>query len=176
MNNYEVEYRWNGSSHDAISRVNGEKIHEAHVLCLKDDIASYISDASKDAYGSRHRFDHTVMSITELDAMAARYSDAVVAAIDEEEAAHVRNIASFEANIATIIESGAGDRATALRWIREANGDDYYGDESLRYNLNLPWDYDFDHGDRDFFKREAAEKNAARAREFEIDCLEDMVA
>jgi hypothetical protein len=46
----------------------------------------------------------------------------------------------FEQRIYTLIHAGAKDRATAIRWIHEAedtNGDDKY----LAYTLSLPYGY-----------------------------------
>jgi hypothetical protein len=151
-------------------------LHAAHVDLLKDVLYSEISDASKDAQGFRTRLDVTEYSVADLFDLADYYWKAASEAADEDERAYVRAIAKFEANIASVIASGAGDRETAIRWFRDANKDSWMGDESIRYELGLPWSYDFDHGDRGFFIRQAEEKNAARAREFEIECLQDMAA
>ena len=127
--------------------------HDAHVDALKDVLYSAISDASKDANGFRTRLDVSEYSVAELEDLCDYYFKAASEAADEEAAAQDRAVAKFEANIASVIASGAGDRETAIRWFRDANADDMYGDESIRYHLGLPWSYDFDHGDRDFFKR-----------------------
>ena len=132
------------------------ELHNAHVDTLKDVLYSEISDASKDANGFRTRLDVSEYSVKELEDLADYYWKAASEAADEDERAYVRAIAKFEANIASVIASGAGDRETAIRWFRDANADAWMGDEPIRYALGLPWDYDFDHGDRDFFKRQVA--------------------
>lgn len=135
--------------------------HEAHVIALKEDLYSFISDASKDAYGSRRRLDISEYTVAELEELAAYYSDAAAEECRrierEERAAEAR----FEKTVANLIESGAGDRATAVRWIRSAysESDLAYGDEYIKYSLGVSYSYDLDHGDRDFYKRQAA--NAA---------------
>ena len=45
-----------------------------------------------------------------------------------------------------LIESGAGDRQTALRWIREAQDEHWRDNDSMSYNFGLPYGYDFDNG------------------------------
>lgn len=132
------------------------ELHNSHVELLKDVLYSEISDASKDANGFRTRLDVTEYSVKELEDLADYYWKAASEAADEDERAYVRNIEKFESNISNVIASGAGDRETAIRWFRDANKDSWMGDESIRYELGLPWSYDFDHGDRDFFIRAAA--------------------
>jgi hypothetical protein len=160
MNNYEVKFNWDSErcTHDIISTLDGVELHEGHVLQLKSDMQSYISDASKDAFGSRYRFDPFIMSVKELEDLADYYSEEVGRTIEREERAHAEAEASFESRVANLIESGAGDRATAIRWIRDAHRDDAWCDldECIRYALGLSWSYDLDHGDRDFFTRKAA--------------------
>ena len=46
----------------------------------------------------------------------------------------------FEARVQQVIESGAKDRETALRWIHQAEDTDG-DDEYLCYKLNLPYAY-----------------------------------
>ena len=49
-------------------------------------------------------------------------------------------VAEFEKSVESLIASGAGDRATAIRWLHEANDTDYDG-EFLCYTLGLPYGY-----------------------------------
>lgn len=131
--------------------------------CNRNEMLQTISDLHKDAYGFRPRgMRYNEMTTDELSAEFSRLLDALEVTMAEDARAEAAAIKKFEATIARIIASGAGNRETALRWFRDANKDDMYmGDESLRYNLGLPWDYDLDHGDRDFFIREAARREAA---------------
>jgi hypothetical protein len=81
-------------------------------------LINYIYDGYKDAYGVRGRhYNFDAMSIAELEAEAVRICDAVVETIDRERAVEEAAIEKFEASIASVIEVGAGDRETALRWL-----------------------------------------------------------
>jgi len=98
-------------------------------------------DMYKDAYGVRPRGINTD-SWTEAD--FEEEFESLSKEIQREEAdRQVREAQAtmdFEARIQTIIISGAGDRATALRWIHDAentNGDDEY----LCYTVGLPYGY-----------------------------------
>lgn len=132
--------------------------HEAHVIALKEDLYSFISDASKDANGSRRRLDISEYTVAELRDLADYYSEAAAAECRrierEERAAEAR----FEKTVANLIESGAGDRETAVRWIRDAysESDLAYGDDYIKYSLGVSYSYDLDHGDRNYYERKAA--------------------
>ena len=81
-------------------------------------LINYIYDGYKDAYGTRPRhYNFDAMSIAELEAEADSIGEAVVETIDRERAADKAAIEKFEASIASVIEVGAGDRETALRWL-----------------------------------------------------------
>lgn len=79
----------------------------------RSDLASYISDASKDANGWRYRFDADAMTTAELEAEADHWTKEVQYVIREEKA-------ESEAQIAAMLKHGAGDRETAIRWLKEA--------------------------------------------------------
>jgi len=98
-------------------------------------------DMYKDAYGVRPRGIDT--SSWTLEQFEAEFKGLGVA-IEAEEKARVASeqnaVFSFEKRISDLMYSGAKDRATALRWIHEAedtNGDDDY----LAYTLGLPYQY-----------------------------------
>ena len=82
------------------------------------DLEMYIYDMHKAAYGVKGRhYDFKSMSMDDLRKLADRIADAVeVAEAEEAHAAEVA-IADFEATVGEFIESGAGDRETALRWM-----------------------------------------------------------
>jgi hypothetical protein len=98
-------------------------------------------DMYKDAYGVRPRGIDT--SSWTLDQFEAEFEGLGVA-IEAEEKARVaseqQSVFAFEKRIDDLIFSGAKDRATAMRWIHEAeetNGDDEY----LAWTLSLPYGY-----------------------------------
>lgn len=128
----------------------------------RDEMLQTISDLHKDAYGFRPRgMKYNEMTTDELSVEFSHLLDALEDTMAEDERREKAAMVSFERTVALNIELGAGDRETAVRWIRESYVDNMYGDESIRYDLCLPWNYDFDHGDQDFFIREAARRKAA---------------
>lgn len=82
-----------------------------------DELYQYISDASKDAQGFRHRMDITGMTFAELEAECAVWSDRVVASIEYEKEEAALAVKEFKALVQRTIEMGAGDEQTALRWL-----------------------------------------------------------
>ena len=98
-------------------------------------------DMYKDAYGVRPRGVDT--SHWTLEDFEAEFEGLGVA-IEAEEKVRVQAeqnaVFSFEKRISDLMFSGAKDRATAMRWIHEAedtNGDDEY----LAWTLSLPYGY-----------------------------------
>ena len=98
-------------------------------------------DMYKDAFGVRPRGVDT--SGWTLEDFEAEFEGLGVA-IEAEDKARIEAEATatvvFEQRIYTLIHAGANDRATAIRWIHEAedtNGDDEY----LAYTLSLPYGY-----------------------------------
>jgi hypothetical protein len=84
-----------------------------------DEMYSYISDASKEANGCRYRFDHTGMTFAQLEAECDYWSAQAQIAIDEERAIADQVVKEFKALVQQTIELGAGDEATALRWLTQ---------------------------------------------------------
>lgn len=105
-----------------------------------NDCLLWISDLSKDAYGFRVRnTDWASMSFEELAAEVNRFSAIVEENEAEERAASEKALADFEARVEELINSGAGDRETALRWMLGAY-DKYdlsYGGSYVCYNLGI---------------------------------------
>ena len=98
-------------------------------------------DMYKDAYGVRPRGIDTSSWTVETFLKEFAYLGLV---IEREEVARKEAEDSatvvFEQRIQSLIELGAKDRATAMRWIHEAedtNGDDDY----LAWTLGLPYQY-----------------------------------
>ena len=98
-------------------------------------------DMYKDAYGVRPRGIDTSSWTVETVLKEFAYLGLV---IEREEVARKEAEASatvvFEQRVQSLIELGAKDRVTAMRWIHEAedtNGDDDY----LAWTLGLPYQY-----------------------------------
>jgi len=87
----------------------------------RDALISYISDAHKDAYGFRPRgYNYSDWTVTQLEAEADRLGEAVTLAIEAEKVQENQAVESFEQSIQNTISMGAGNRATALRWLTDA--------------------------------------------------------
>jgi hypothetical protein len=149
---------WNMEVTEYVRSIDGADLHDGHVQTLKDELYSAVSDLSKSATGSRMRYDISDMSVAELDELVEYWGEASERACEEEREREHDAMVRFEATVMNLIACGAGDRATAIRWIREGQDefDRMYGDERLRWSYGLPWNYDFDHGDQLFFERQAA--------------------
>jgi hypothetical protein len=154
---------WNMEVTEYVRSIDGVDLADAHVELLKNDLYSAISDASKDANGFRMRYDISDMTVAELEELCSYWFEQASAAAREEEAAMARAEAKFEETVANLIECGAGDRATAVRWIREANAhEDHWGQDEdyIKYSLGVSYRYDLDHGDHNYYERKAAAEAA----------------
>ena len=98
-------------------------------------------DMYKDAYGFRPRgIDTSSWTLEQFEAEFKVLGLAIADAEIERKASEESATVVFEQRIQTLIDAGAKDRATAIRWIHEAedtNGDDDY----LAYTLGLPYQY-----------------------------------
>ena len=124
---------------------------------LRYDLAIYIYEGHKDAYGVKGRhyrlwtgegYDvNPEWTTEELEAEANRISDAVGEEIAREKAMQDRAIAAFENTIQIALDAGAPDRDTAYRWAKDAAWGDadeidrMYGNEHLEYSNGLPYGY-----------------------------------
>jgi len=110
-------------------------------LTTLEQYSSIYWDMYKDAFGIRPRGIDT-SAWTEADFQAEFKELGEV--IDREEkirvAAQENAMFSFEKRVDDLIFSGARDRATAIRWIHEAE-DTQGDDEYLCYTLGLPYMY-----------------------------------
>ena len=98
-------------------------------------------DMHKDAYGVRPRcIDTSAWTIEDFEAEFVILGQAIEAEEKVRVAAQENAMFSFEKRVDDLIYSGAKDRATALRWIHEAE-DTQGDDEYLCYTLGLPYQY-----------------------------------
>jgi len=87
------------------------------------EFESVMSDIAKDAYGTRSACpDTSDMNLEELEN---------------------QSIAEFEDAITNAIAIGAGDRDNAIKWLRDAEGDEHaqHDDNYFEYSNNLPYGY-----------------------------------
>jgi hypothetical protein len=113
-------------------------------MTARDEILSLISDLHKDARGFRPSSSYFANLGSLTDAGLDDVFNGLCFELEEsqarERAAEAEAAKRFETSIATLIASGAGDRATAIRWLAQAHGaeeDSGY----LEYQLGLPYHY-----------------------------------
>ena len=98
-------------------------------------------DMYKDAYGVRPRGIDTSNWTVETFLKEFAYLGLVIEREEKARVAAEQNaVFSFEKRISDLMFSGAKDRATAIRWIHEAE-DTQGDDEYLAYTLGLPYQY-----------------------------------
>ena len=125
-------------------------MNQADYIDYCEDAYSYISDASKGVQGVRSRFDWSEFTLVQLCMQGDRWSERVLESIQEDKIREDEAIAEFESNIAATIEIGAGDRETAIRWIKDAftndDEDGYFDERYFLYHHELPYSYDINTG------------------------------
>lgn len=119
--------------------------HTAHLYTELEEAQQLYSDFHKELYGFRPR-SATADQWADLAWLQAQIADLDRAAVGiraEEAAQEADAIATFEAAVARSMQAGAPDRATAVRWLREATGDEYamYDDGMFEYANGLPYGY-----------------------------------
>ena len=84
------------------------------------DLSNTIYDMHKDAYGVRGRhYNFDAMSIEDMEIEIEALDKQITVKINEERDAENAAIKKFESSIKKIIECGAADRETAIRWMTE---------------------------------------------------------
>ena len=81
------------------------------------------------------------MTEQELEAELNYLSEVIDRNEIEREAEEAEAIVRFEDRVKSLIETGAGDRETAIRWIRQAEDAEYGDMDFLCYTLGLPYGY-----------------------------------
>jgi len=98
-------------------------------------------DMYKDAYGVRPRgIDTTDWTEADFEAEFVSLSKTIDENYKEQLVQEERAKHDFEMRVLSLLQTGAKDRAMALRWIHEAEGSDG-DDEYLCYLLGLPYGY-----------------------------------
>lgn len=104
------------------------------------------SDLYKDANGFRPR-SHEFYWDETTPQRKQEIWDATIkdlnAEIEYQEQAQKESVVKFEKLVEETIESGAGDRETAIHWLRTAEDDEYMENDDgyFEYTYNLPYGY-----------------------------------
>jgi len=103
-------------------------------------VEATMSDLHKEAYGFRPRgYDFAAMSDDDLFALADKWSADADRAYQEELAAEQARVDDLNATIDEMIALGAGDRATAIRWLVDAEDLDDWADVDYNlWDMNIP--------------------------------------
>ena len=98
-------------------------------------------DMYKDAYGVRPRgVDTSTWTLEQFEAEFEGLGVAIEAEDKARKEAEATATVVFEQRIQSLVDAGAKDRTTAIRWIHEAE-DTQGDDEYLCYTLGLPYQY-----------------------------------
>ena len=110
----------------------------------RDNLATYIYEGHKDAFGVKGRhYNFEAMSLEELKAEADYISRSVKEQMELEANMEKEAVDRFEKAIAEYMQMGAEDRHTAIRWLLQAEGlDNEYDAGYICYNLGLPYGMD----------------------------------
>jgi hypothetical protein len=107
----------------------------------KDELGAVYYDFYKEVHGIRPRWvNHDEATVEWYRAQLEQLQLQADINYQEQLVREGEAIAQFEKSIDSLIASGAGDRATAIRWMHEAN-DTNYDSEYLCYLLDLPYGY-----------------------------------
>ena len=95
-------------------------------ITRRESMIQIYSDFHKEAYGYRPRgINYDAMSLEDLEADFARFAEVCKENDEAEAKAEAKAVEVFNTSIASIISMGAGNKATALRWIAEAGVAEY---------------------------------------------------
>lgn len=96
------------------------------------------SDLYKDAYGFRPRgvtFDTEEELLAEIEYLQGMVERQIEEKREEEKRASIE----FEELISNLVQSGAGDKKTAIRWLMDS--DNFYDEGHVEYEFGLPYGY-----------------------------------
>lgn len=90
-------------------------------LTPRESMIQIYSDFHKEAYGFRPRgIDYDSMSLEDLEADFARFAEVCKENAETEAIAEAKAIEAFKESVKKTIALGAGNEATAFRWLAEA--------------------------------------------------------
>ena len=113
---------------------------------MREDIYDWILECSKTATGAKQRLDISRFSTVELERIADSWQLSADSQMDHERKMQADCRKQFEERIAEHIEMGAGDRATALRWMIQADDLEQDDDSYCQYTWGVGYDYDLANG------------------------------
>lgn len=111
------------------------------IQAQREELHSIIWDVAKDATGIRPRWiDFENSTIEELEETLKLYTKMAEEQADHEHQLEREAIAEYEQRVEELLECGAADRITAVRWMIEGEADRYLQDvEELMYHWGMPY-------------------------------------
>jgi len=110
-------------------------------MSVLEQYACQYWDMYKDAYGVRPRgIDTSSWTVEQFEEEFESLQKAINANYEQEKEQQANAMVAFEARVAKVIDSGARNRNTAMRWIHEAEGSQG-DDEYLCFLVGLPYGY-----------------------------------
>ena len=107
----------------------------------KDELGATYWDFYKEVHGIRPRWvNHDEATVEWYRAELESLQRQADFQWEEQQIREGEAVAEFEKSVESLIAAGAGDRATAIRWLHAAN-DTNGDDEFLCYTLGLPYGY-----------------------------------
>ena len=101
------------------------------------------SDFYKHTYGVRPRFNYKMFSLEQLEEDFENFSKVCDANAKAEAEAENKAVVVFENRVQSLIDMGANDRKTALRWLVESyDKNDFYDVDFFIHNLGLGYSND----------------------------------
>lgn len=106
------------------------------------EILGIISDLHKDVFGFRPSFEqYNNWSYRELVEVRDNLQMDVIDAIENEKKQQEYSVSRFEKMVEEAMELGASDRATAIRWVLQAEDVLTEDIEYAEYHFGLPYGY-----------------------------------
>jgi hypothetical protein len=114
---------------------------ESNMRSEKDELGATYWDFYKEVHGIRPSWvSHEEATVEWYRAELESLQREADLKWEEKQVREGEAVAVFEKSVESLIAAGAGDRATAIRWMHEANDTNYDG-EFLCYTLDLPYGY-----------------------------------
>lgn len=104
-------------------------------------ISCSIDELHKEVYGCKLRQGWKDISMEDLEATLQSLIKSAERHREEEAQQEQEAVKDFEAKIAELIECGAGDRITAIKWLYEGENDRYMDQGYFEYILRIPYNY-----------------------------------
>ena len=109
-------------------------------LTVREQLVCEYSDMYKDVHGFRPRhLNLDAMTVEVLMSSLAKLEVELKETIAREKQERENAIVEFEATITRLVENGADDRQTAIRWLMQ--GHDTEDTQYLEYLFNIPFNY-----------------------------------